>query len=138
MSSDSCSPSCRTCRKISRAISCSERSWARFEMLSENDDVSSVSSSSSASSGPSSQPMSLRCSDGSRLVGIAALQQIAHAADGPDLAAVRLQFLAHPVDEHFHRIRADLVAPAVQVVDHLFLADHAALAHHQQLEQREL
>src|SRR6478735_5702003 len=130
-------PSRLTCSTTSRAISCSERSCARLEKSTEVQYVTAVSSTSTASSGPSSQASSLDCSRGSvrRIVGV---HQIAHATDGPDVAAQGLELLADAVDVDLDRIGAHLVAPAIQVVDHVLLADDAALAQQEQLQHRQL
>src|SRR6478735_7359461 len=126
-------PSRLTCSTTSRAISCSERSCARLEKSTEVQYVTAVSSTSTASSGPSSQASSLDCSSGSvrRIVGI---HQVAHATDSPDVATQGLELLADPVDIDLDGIGAHLVAPSVQVVHHVLLADHAALAQQQQLQ----
>src|SRR5262249_59627338 len=64
------------------------------------------------------------------------VEEVAHAAHGADIDAERLELLAHPVDVDLDRVRADVVAEAEQVLDHLLLAHHAPLPRQQQLDHR--
>src|SRR5690242_16914259 len=92
---------------------------------------------SSSGSGKRIQTSSLRRSSGASS-GIGLVQQITHPAHRPDVDARPFELLAEAVDEDLDRVAADLLAPAVKVVDHLLLGDDAALAQHQELDDREL
>src|SRR5690349_23606492 len=66
------------------------------------------------------------------------VKQVTHPAHRADLDAERLELAAYAMHVDLDRIAADVVAEAEQVIDHLLLAHHAALAREQQLGEREL
>src|SRR4029077_7350482 len=66
------------------------------------------------------------------------VEQVAHAAHGADVDAERLELLAHPMDVDFDGVRADVVAEAEQMIDHLLLAHDPALPRQTHLDHREL
>src|SRR5690606_13871018 len=96
-----------------------------------------VSASKSSESGSRSQRSSCVRSCGA-LRRMVLFDQVAHAADGPQLHPRGLELAAQAVDEHLDRVAARLVVPAIEMFGDLLLGDHPALAHEQELEHRQL
>src|SRR6218665_2522384 len=66
------------------------------------------------------------------------LEAVAEAAHGGDADRALLDLLAQPVDVDLDRVVADLFAPLAQALDQLVLADQAAGALQQHLQQAQL